>query len=273
MVDGGEQAASAAIDGARARPPSGRTVDPMYSPPSSPTSSRLRRAAPFVLLGLLGAGFAALGFWQLDRARWKARFLAEWSAALAAPPQPLAHALRDPAARIARVVGRGSWDAGATVLLDNQRVGDRVGVMVFTLFRDETTRRGVLVNRGFVPLRGDRRVPALPAPPAGDVTIAGLLRPPPSVGLALGNAEYVRGAPPPLLAWLDVPALARALDVPLDVRVLLLDPDADGGFERRWTALPNTLPPERHRGYALQWFALAGAVVAAGAVLWWRSAR
>jgi surfeit locus 1 family protein len=29
------------------------------------------------------------------------------------------------------------------------------------------------------------------------------------------------------------------------------------GFARDLEVLPNTLPPERHRGYALQWFGLA----------------
>jgi cytochrome oxidase assembly protein ShyY1 len=35
------------------------------------------------------------------------------------------------------------------------------------------------------------------------------------------------------------------------------------GYARDLELLPNTLPPERHRGYALQWFGLAFATFAA----------
>ena len=37
--------------------------------------------------------------------------------------------------------------------------------------------------------------------------------------------------------------------------------------------LPNTLPPEKHRGYAVQWFALALAVLVTALVLTFRKAR
>ena len=42
--------------------------------------------------------------------------------------------------------------------------------------------------------------------------------------------------------------------------LLLLDPDAPGGFVREWTDFG--FPPTRHYGYAAQWFALALAAVA-----------
>jgi cytochrome oxidase assembly protein ShyY1 len=35
------------------------------------------------------------------------------------------------------------------------------------------------------------------------------------------------------------------------------------GYARDLELLPNTLPPERHRGYALQWFGLAFATLVA----------
>jgi surfeit locus 1 family protein len=37
--------------------------------------------------------------------------------------------------------------------------------------------------------------------------------------------------------------------------LLLLDPEAPGGYVREWTDFG--FPPQRHYGYAVQWFALA----------------
>ena len=53
-------------------------------------------------------------------------------------------------------------------------------------------------------------------------------------------------------------------------RVLRLDPDLPIGYARDLDLLPNTLPPERHLGYAVQWFALALAMLVIAALLTWR---
>jgi cytochrome oxidase assembly protein ShyY1 len=86
----------------------------------------------------------------------------------------------------------------------------------------------------------------------------------------MGNAEFVRGNLPPLLAYLDLDALEREARTPLARAVLQLAPDAGHGFTRRWQALPGTMPPERHRAYAVQWFALALLVPITLLVLRWR---
>ena len=44
--------------------------------------------------------------------------------------------------------------------------------------------------------------------------------------------------------------------------MLRLDPALPMGFTRDLEILPNTLPPERHRGYALQWFGLSATLLA-----------
>lgn len=213
--------------------------------------------------------FSCLGFWQLGRARWKDAYLASHAAALAAPPVPLDVALGegDGPTRVQRVTGRGRYDAAATVLLDNRVQDGRVGVMVLTLFRPSGGSRSVLVNRGFVTMGPNRIVPS-PAPaPVEQGQISGLLLPPTAPGFKLGNADYTRGAPPPLLAYLDIEALRRTMDPRLFEGVLQLDAGAPAGFSREWVALPNTLPPERHRGYAVQWFGLAFATLVLALVL------
>ena len=54
--------------------------------------------------------------------------------------------------------------------------------------------------------------------------------------------------------WLLAPMY---LGLSLAPRILRLDPSLPLGYARDLDVLPNTLPPERHRGYALQWFGLA----------------
>ena len=53
-------------------------------------------------------------------------------------------------------------------------------------------------------------------------------------------------------------------------QVLRLSPQAGFGFARDFDALPNTLPPEKHYGYALQWWGLAAATLVVALVLTFR---
>ena len=55
--------------------------------------------------------------------------------------------------------------------------------------------------------------------------------------------------------------------------LMILDPALPLGYTRDLELLPNTLPPERHLGYAVQWFGLALAVLLTAAVLSWRSRK
>lgn len=236
----------------------------------------MRRAAVlWALPALLAcAGFAALGAWQLQRGAWKERLLAGWDAALAEAPRDYAGAVggRDalprredlaaPTADAALplpVALRGRWDPASTLLLDNQRLDAAVGVFVLTRFVPHAGAMPLLVNRGWLPLPPDRTPPVVPAPAAGEVALSGLLVAAPAAGLRLAAPPWSPGQAPPLLAALDIAALRQAAG-PLFDGVLQLDPAAPDGFTRRWQPLPNTLPPQKHRGYAVQWFGLATAV-------------
>jgi cytochrome oxidase assembly protein ShyY1 len=149
------------------------------------------------------------------------------------------------------------------LLLDNQRRGAAVGARVYAVLRP---REGapLLVDLGWLPVPGDRRFPE-PALPTGEVRVEGLLSPPTGSGIALGPPftplEPAGAAQRLLLTRLDLPALSEHLQVPLSSRVLRLDPSLPTGYARDLEVLANTLPPERHRGYALQWFGLAFTVL------------
>jgi surfeit locus 1 family protein len=152
------------------------------------------------------------------------------------------------------------------VLLDNQTLDGRSGIRVFRVFQPDLGSPPLLVELGWLPLPGDRQLPAL-APLPDIQQVAGLLAPPPSAGLASAIASPQ--ADGNLLATsLDHAVLASALKLPtLAPRVLRLDPALKVGYLRDLDILPNTLPPERHLGYAVQWFGLALTVLITALVL------
>ncbi|MFC7302412.1 SURF1 family protein [Cognatiluteimonas weifangensis] len=215
--------------------------------------------------------FTRLGLWQLQRMQQKQAMLAAVAGVLQArQPQPLAVAA-DPQRRAGYdwSAGRGHFLAAPAVLLDNQSREERAGVRAYRVFQP-AVGTPLLVELGWLPLPGDRRLPAVPRP-AGEWQLAGLLTPPPAAGLG-GGAALARADGALLTLALDPPTLRRALDLPaLAPRVLKLDPaqalDAGPGYVRDLDILPNTLPPERHLGYAVQWFALAAAVLVTALVL------
>ena len=55
--------------------------------------------------------------------------------------------------------------------------------------------------------------------------------------------------------------LAAILGYPLRPSLILLEPEAPGGYRRDWQPRFGGFGPERHRGYAVQWFALAATLV------------
>lgn len=232
------------------------------------------------LLAAVVAGlFAKLGFWQLDRATYKQAMLD----AAAGAQQQRSTASLALAGDLGRAndydlaEGDGHFVAAPAILLDNQQREGRVGVRVYRLFQPSLAgSEPLLVELGWLPLPGDRTLPDVPRP-QGPVHVVGLLAPPPAQGIV--SATPHRQANGSLLTiGLDAGALASALQQPrLPPRILKLSPDSSlalaPDYRRDATILPNTLPPQRHIGYAVQWFALALTVLITALVLTLRKPR
>lgn len=234
--------------------------------PSRPWPLWALAAIAFVL-------FLGLGRWQLDRAAQKRVMLASANAALQARrPQP--HAVIDAPVATRRydwIEVDGRFLSTPAVLLDNQAREEASGVRAYRAF-ETADRHVLLVDLGWTSLPGDRRMPQVPAYPAR-TRLVGLLLPPPSPGLLV--APPVAQPDGTLLATtLDAASLRAALRLPaLAPRVLRPLPEPGFGFERDYDILPNTMPPERHIGYAVQWFALAATVLITTLLLTWRRSR
>ncbi|MFT3755464.1 MAG: SURF1 family protein [Pseudoxanthomonas sp.] len=216
----------------------------------------------------VAGGFCMLGFWQLGRAQQKQALLDDAQKVLDQHrPQPLSFAADAARARnFDWAAGEGEFVDAPAILLDNQQREGRAGVRAYRLFQP-LGAAPVLVELGWLPLPGDRTMPAIARPP-GSLRVQGLLMPPPSHGIASAVAVKQPGGEL-LTTGLDAANLASSLGVEiLPPRTLRLDPEMKNiGYARDLDVLPNTMPPQRHIGYAVQWFGLALAVLATAGVL------
>ena len=231
---------------------------------SRPTGKLFGWALALLVIG----AFTSLGAWQLGRAKQKEAMLAASQQVLAERKAlPLSAAI-DPERTAAYdwAAGNGHFLDVPAVLLDNQTRDSRPGIRAYRVFMPEAGAAPLLVELGWLPLPGDRQLPAIDKIP-GQVQLSGLLVPPPSAGIvrldpvaqANGDLLVIGLEQSAIAAKLGLPALAR--------RVLKLDPASPLGYTRDLDILPNTLPPERHLGYAVQWFGLALAVLVTALVL------
>jgi surfeit locus 1 family protein len=211
--------------------------------------------AAIAALGL--ATFVSLGSWQLGRAREK-QALADAFTAGGQQTVDAAGLRFDGLDRYQRVRLRGSYDAARQILLDNMpSASGRPGYRVLTPLARTDGRGWVLVDRGWVPLGATRE--ALPDVAVGtqEREVSGILDVLPIPGLRVGPAAAPDAAGWPRVLLFPTEAdVESALDVDVEPRIILLDAGQPDGFERQWRPSLG-FGPERHLGYAIQWFAFA----------------
>ncbi|MBS0376202.1 MAG: SURF1 family protein [Proteobacteria bacterium] len=212
------------------------------------------RLVPTVAMLALGALCVALGQWQLGRAAEKRALAAEFArgdaAPVALPPVP-------DGARYARVAVSGRYLAARQFLLDNMTHEGQAGYRVLTPLESDGGTL-VLVDRGWLPVGANRAL--LPPVAVGEAPrrVTGRLDRLPRAGIELA-ATAERGWPR-RVSYPRLAELEAALGRPLYPAIVLLDPTAADGYVRDWQ--PPAPGPERHLGYALQWFAFAATLVA-----------
>ena len=214
-----------------------------------------------LLVLLLLPVLVALGFWQLDRETEKRELLERFEARQAAAPVTLGPALGErPPASLAYlpVRLRGRYLPGRYLLLDNRIRGGRFGYEAVSLFALEDGRYA-LVNRGWLPGDPARRSLPEPAAPAGPVSLTGQLYVPPDPPYLLGEQSLAVDDWPRVVQALEMRPLAAALTEDLGAPVfpwsVRLDADAPGALAVAWPVV--NVSPEKHRGYAVQWFTMA----------------
>jgi surfeit locus 1 family protein len=232
---------------------------------------RLRSSfwAGFLILALV-AIFLAAGFWQMARAHYKERMQAEVEAAASdAPLHAGAEMLDAQHAHLRRLEAQGTWLPERTILLDNKVQQGVVGYEVLTPLRLAEGDLHLLVNRGWV--RAPQLRSELPKveTPTGKVQVEGIARIPSSRFIELGN-ETVTGT-----VWqnLTVERYKNWSQLPLQPVVLYQEGGSEDGLQRV-EAAPEAagINADRHRGYAITWFSLAGVTAVMG-LLGWRKSK
>ena len=166
---------------------------------------------------------------------------------------------------------RGQFLSNRQILLDSMTHEGRTGYHVLTPFRLAQYERWALVNRGWIPADPERL--ALPEVDVGEsariirARIDALPRP----GLTFDNPPASGNDWPQVVLFPTFADLEARLENPVWPYQLLLSPDAADGFVRVWQ--PRAMPPERHIGYAIQWYSFAFVLGVIVIVLWWRTRK
>lgn len=216
----------------------------------------LKRLIPPLVGIVLIALFVRLGFWQLDRAQQTV---------------DMQRAFEEPA-RFALVSGdlrpttfqaievRGRYLSDREVVIEKAIQDGALGYFVITPLEYSSYEPLLLVNRGWIRKGGSRDgLPDIaPDDLAGSVRgKAGNL---PRVGIRPGEAFADHSVWPRIGVWPTLDEVAAELGRDVLPYVLLLDPDQDDGYSRRWK--PAHSGPSMHYGYAFQWFSMAIALLA-----------
>jgi len=220
----------------------------------------VRRFRPNVWGALAAAGGVAatiaLGVWQTGRAQEKL--------ALAAVREQLA---REPAVRIGdatvdperiehrKVEARGRFVAEGMVLLDNRVRRGTPGYEVVMPLVLAGGRTHVLINRGWIAGKRDRRELPAVTTPTGEINVVGRATVPGRRLYEL-SADTIAGT-----VWqnLTIERYRKEMKLPIQGIVIEQTSDLDDGLLRTWPAPDRGV--DTHRSYAFQWFALAVLIV------------
>jgi len=199
-----------------------------------------------------------LGFWQLDRAEEKRALLAEYHARKDATPVQLAALGAGGEHQYRRVLASGHFVEDATVLLENRVRDGKPGYEVLSAFEGVPGQPWLWVNRGWIQGAYDRSVlPEIPHE-EGALTLRGHLYRSEEKPFTVGEETW-REQWPQVFQNADMELLSERLGKGFFPYVLRLDEDSSAALQAGWSIV--NVMPEKHTGYAVQWFFLAAALV------------
>lgn len=219
----------------------------------SPT--RILAASVLLLAVIIMCG---LGFWQLDRMEQKEQRLASIAQKQSGGLMGLQSAIRSAGdARDLQVAFTGTPDTSRIMYLDNRIENGQAGYDIVVPVQTEAG--WTLVNYGWVKgLPTRERLPQIELDEKitryqGVITSPGFN---PMVTETADSATF-----PLRIQALDTDYLSTLLRTPFIDYVVVLT-TSDDRFIRNWS--PVVMPPEKHLGYAIQWFGLAFAALIIG---------
>lgn len=199
---------------------------------------------------------SSLGIWQLQRAEEKKQIILENQQRQSNAPVELKLPLDEPEKlRHQKVKVQGHFITENQFILDNQVLNHQVGYNVITPFK--LTREGklLLVDRGWIPLKGSRD--ELPNVEVGTQTreIIGTLYLPYGKAYSLGEMDAGETAWPRRIQYLDFISIANRLGQDVYPLTLRMKAGQIDSYKAEWKLFPMT--PDKHLGYVVHWFGLA----------------
>jgi len=206
----------------------------------------------------------SLGVWQLQRAQEKATLAAVFEARQQQAPAPLSALWYNTAESLAYKPVRllGSFLPDKYFLLDNQVQHGQVGYDVLAILQLADASGSVLVNRGWI--AGDPARRTLPVVPmvAGPVAITGHVYVAPGAPFLLAE-QQLDNAWPKLIQAVEMAKLGPVVTALQGSKVFPFPIHIHGGEQGalavNWQVV--NMSPQKHQGYAVQWFALAAVLL------------
>lgn len=173
--------------------------------------------------------------------------------------------------RYRKIKVEGSFLNEKTFLLDNQTYNGKIGYHVLTPF-EIAPQTFILINRGWVPIGASRQTLPEIIHLEGVFTIEGRIE------KGYVNPLISSAIETPDIHWplriqtLDFELFNKLLNASVLPAIVMLDAPSEGIF----SAIPQNgewLSPERHFGYAFQWYSLAGLLLLLTLITFWRSKK
>lgn len=221
-------------------------------------AQRTRKLLPWLLTAISVAAMCGLGFWQLERMIQKQHRLASIAQKQSNGSVSLLTALTNDDPRDITVTFDGEPDTTHLVFLDNQIQDKRVGYDVIVPVK--TNAGWVLVNYGWVSAPDMQRTLPTIKIDKGLLSFRGIVSVP-GINPLITETNTQSLVFPALVQQIDFADLSQRLNRDLLPYVIQLTTD-DVAFVRDFR--PVVMSPEKHLGYAVQWFGLAIAAAAIG---------
>lgn len=199
-----------------------------------------------------------LAFWQVSRADEKQQLLKIYDQRKIDEPITLSELSKSADQLYVRVKVTGEYDNLAPLLLDNRVRRGRPGYEVISPFQT-TEGQWLLVNRGWVEASLDRSVLPGITEFTEQVVLTGYLYRSPGKQIMLGEDNWAAGVGAKVIQNAAPDKVSEKLGKAFYDHHLRLEADSPGAYETGWMIV--NVQPGKHTGYAVQWAALALALI------------
>ena len=201
-----------------------------------------------------------LGFWQLDRAEEKRELIELFKQQNKLGPLLIKDTIKSDEKlnyRTAQV--EGNYNLAKQIFIDNKIYQGKTGVHVMTPFKLKNSEYSILVNRGWVSMGIDRSALPKIKTPTSFLKLSGKIKTLGKKPFMVGDQFQSNEGWPALMQWVNLADIENKSGLKLLPYIFLLDEKEQSGYIRDWK--PVVMQPEKSTSYAVQWFALALALV------------